>query len=115
MAAVTHRMHIQTQSEELIGSQNQMPIAVVKTAPTVPVQKKEVAALSLRAANRVSRLYSANIRAASSGISASGENTLTPGCRMMTTPTKPIPIAAQRRQPTASPKTGPERAATKSG
>ena len=46
---------------------------------------------------------------------ATGEKTAIPGSRITRTPMNPTPIAAQRRQPTVSPKTGPESAATKSG
>ncbi len=38
-----------------IGSQNQTPTQVMAVAPTVPVQKNDVAAESFRAAYRVSR------------------------------------------------------------
>ena len=43
------------QSVLVIGSQNQMPTKVIAMAPVTPVQKKLVAALSLRAAYRVSK------------------------------------------------------------
>ena len=48
------RQPIQIQSRAVIGSQNHRPTAVITTAPTVPVQKNEVAALSAFAAKRVS-------------------------------------------------------------
>ena len=50
---VTQSTAIQPQSGPVIGSQNHAPAAVIPTAPTVPVQKNEVAVLSRRAAYRV--------------------------------------------------------------
>jgi hypothetical protein len=49
-APVTQRTAIHRQSTAVIGSQNQTPAIVITTAPDVPVQKNDVAVVSLRAA-----------------------------------------------------------------
>ena len=53
--------------------------------------------------------------AATSTPMAGGVNMPGPGRNTISTPMNPTPIAAHRRQPTRSPKTGPDRAATSSG
>ena len=84
-------------------------------APIIPVQKNDVMVVSWRAAYLVSRLYKANMRAATRGIIACKENTVLDGFNMIMTPTKPIKMAVQRFHPTYSFKTGPDKAATRRG
>ena len=111
-----HRIDIQTQSPALIGSQNQMPTQVITTAPTVSgVEKADGGRVLARRVAGQKAVKRANINAASSATSASTWNTRKPGCRMISTPMNPTPIAAHRRQPTFSPSTGPDRAATEQG
>ena len=111
----THRQAIQTQSIGASHCQSQMPTSVMATAPDTPVQKKLTIAGSSRDTCRVSRPYSANISAAAKGSSAAMLMTPPPGFRITMIPAKPTAMAVQRRQPTASPRTGPDRAATSSG
>ena len=67
MQASTQSSPIQPQSAPDIGSHDHSPSGVIATAPTTPVQKKLVAAESVRCTRRVRITYSAHINADPSG------------------------------------------------
>ena len=81
-----------------IGSRCGRPIAVVRTAPITPGQKKAGKVGSSRVVRRVRTEYIAKRKAAARGSRAAQLNTPIPGRRMMRTPSSPAATAAQRCQ-----------------